>query len=174
MSVYIHVIISGRIIRQVGIEINSFPHLLDSSPVLFGRTSGTTVTLDKKRLDRSLQFVQFRLWSQILGILRNQLGSHTILYQSYDTPRVMDSRLADFYPVPDLDSPGRLRISIIDLYPIALAGIRGLTARLERTDGPKIFVYTNFFSHNQNGFLVHTTGIASEELLNREFSRLFL
>ena len=86
----------------------------------------------------------------------------------------MDSRLADFYPVPDFDSPGRLRISIIDLYPIALAGIRGLTARLERTDGPKIFVYTNFFSHNQNGFLVHTTGIASEELLDREFSRLFL
>lgn len=136
MSVYIHVIISGRIIREVGIEINTVPHLFDGSPVLFGRTAGAAVTLDEKRLDRSLQFVQFRLRSQILGILRNQLGPDTILYQSYDTPRVMDSGLAYLYPVTDLDSPGRLRVSIIDLNPIAFAGICRLTASLERADSP--------------------------------------
>ena len=64
-----------------------------------------------------------------------------------DTHKALDDKA-----LADLDIPGRLGIRPVDLDLIALAGLGSLRPRLEDTDGPEIFVYSDAV-HSEKGLV---------------------
>ena len=133
----------GDVIRDI--EVETAPEVFHLAAVFFRRTSRSPVALEEECLHRCAELGKFLGRSLILGIVRNKLGSLSLIYELQYLICIYDSSFARNDRITYLNGLRRLGICAIYSDLTALAGVCSLCPGLIYPYGPEVFVYPYLF-----------------------------
>ena len=150
--VILHAEFGREFLRHVigNIETEWIPECVHLPPLLLGRPSASPVPFEEECLHRSLELVKLFLRSDVFGELRHEFGPLPFVYRHDDPVLIAYRPFPDWNHISWPDWLGRLGVGSVYPYFSALAGIGGVTSRLEYPDRPQVFVYSRLFCHTVN------------------------
>ena len=133
----------GDVIRDIKVE--TAPEIFHLAAVFFRRTSCSPVALEEECLHRCAELGKFLGRSLILGIVRNKLGSLSLINELQDLIFLYDCAFACNDRITYLDGLRRLGIGSVDTNLTTLACVCSLCPGLINPYGPEVFVYPYLF-----------------------------